>query len=165
MANRAFTPPQAGLASVSEGLGLLQLAGGSVFIPTLLGAHILSDPGLRNLGHQENKSSGQPGGRRGVGGGVLRSWVTRTPFCISFAPRERVRQTLGGGREGVCYIFTNCTNLKGSPSCLAEQLGLLSVRLRGFSTSAEISARSHSPHPRSPLPCRIFLFLLSSFGC
>lgn len=100
MANRAFTPPQAGLASGSEGLGLLQLAGGSVFIPTLLGAHILSDPRLRNLGHQENKSSGQPGGRRGVGGGVLRSWVTRTPFCISFAPRERVRQMLGVEERG-----------------------------------------------------------------
>lgn len=63
MANRAFTPFRAGLASGSEGLGLLQLAGGSVFIPTLLGAHILSDPGLRNLGHQGNKSSGQPGWR------------------------------------------------------------------------------------------------------
>ena len=60
MANRAFTPPRAGLASGSEGLGLLQPAGGSVFIPTLLGAHILSDPGLRNLGRQGNKSSGQP---------------------------------------------------------------------------------------------------------
>ena len=99
MANRAFTPPRAGLASGSEDLGLLQLADGSIFIPTLLGAHILSDPGLRNLGHRGNNSSGQPGGR-GCGGGVLRSWVTRTPFCISFAPRERVRQTLGVEERG-----------------------------------------------------------------
>lgn len=72
---------------------------------------------------------------------------------------------VGGGREGVCYIFTNWTNLRGSLSCLPEEPGLLPVRLRGFSTSAEISARSHSPRPRSPLPCRIFLFLLSSFDC
>lgn len=82
----------------------------------------------------------------------MRSWVTRTSLCISFALRERVRQTVWGGVGGVggvYYIFANCTNLKGSPSYLAEQMGWLSAPLRGFSTSTSLSALSHSP-PSSP---------------
>lgn len=46
MANRAF-PPRAGLAPGTEGLGLLQLAGGSIFTPDLPGAQTPSDPGPR----------------------------------------------------------------------------------------------------------------------
>lgn len=160
MAHRAF-PPGARLASESEGLGLHLAGGGSIFTRTLPGAQPPSDPRLCNLDHGGNNSSGKRGGA------VLRSWVTRTPLCLSFAPRERVRQTglFWRGWGSVIFSPTVCRNLKGSPSCLTEQMSSLSVWLSGFPTSASISARSHSPRPRSPLPCRIFLFLLSSFGC
>lgn len=87
MANRAFPSP-AGLASGIEGLGWLRLAAESIFTPTILGAQTLSGPRPCNLEHKENNSSGKRGGAV-----LRRRWATCTPLCISFAPREDVRQT------------------------------------------------------------------------
>ena len=135
MANRAF-PPRAGLALGTEGLGLLQLAGGSVFTPALPGAQTPSDPGPRG----ETILQGS------VGGAVLRSWLTRTPLRISCAPRKRVRRGFGG--RGTLLHFHQLYE----PQRISELLGRAPGLALGAAQRVLHLCLYLSPQPLTPPP-------------